>query len=116
MATGAVSFHSDKRVKRIHIPTRENAIVNRLAKTKTIVEVDHEADRIERLRQEGKVKRAAANLQANKDAEEKKRRAEEKANRGYGAMFSEENGYGVEKGPRDEADGSEDEASDDDFW
>lgn len=34
-------------------------------------------------------------------------------------MFSEENGYGVAKGPRDEADGSEDENGaddDDDFW
>jgi hypothetical protein len=37
-------------------------------------------------------------------------------------MFSEENGYGLEKGPRDEADGSEDEGKkdgsddDDDFW
>lgn len=62
MATGAVSFHSDKRVKRIHIPTRENAIVNRLLKTKTVREVDHEADRIERLREEGKVKKAKANI------------------------------------------------------
>ena len=32
-----------EQVKRIHIPTRDNAIVNRLSKTKKEVEVDHEA-------------------------------------------------------------------------
>jgi hypothetical protein len=62
VATGAVSFHSDKRVKRFHIATRENAIVNRLMKTKLVKDVDHEAERIDRLREEGKVKKAKANL------------------------------------------------------
>lgn len=59
--TGAVSFHSDKLVKRVYIPARDNAIVNRLVKTKVVKEVDHEADRIERLRNEGKSKKAIAN-------------------------------------------------------
>lgn len=61
MATGAVSFFNDKLVKRVYIPTRENAIVNRLLKTKVVKEVDHEAERIERLRDEGRGKKAKAN-------------------------------------------------------
>lgn len=34
MATGQVSFHNQKKVKRIHVEKRENPIVNRLNKTK----------------------------------------------------------------------------------
>lgn len=47
-------------VKRIHVPARENAIVNRLNKTKLEKEVDHEAERQARLKAEGRVKKAAA--------------------------------------------------------
>ena len=39
---------------------RENAIVNRLNKTKVERVVDHEAERIERVKRENAVKRAAA--------------------------------------------------------
>lgn len=34
MATGQVSFHDQKKVKRLYVEKRENAIVNRLNKTK----------------------------------------------------------------------------------
>jgi len=34
MAVGQVSFHDHKKVKRIIVPERENAIINRLNKTK----------------------------------------------------------------------------------
>lgn len=61
MSTGAVSFHNDKLVRRVYIPTRENAIVNRLLKTKVVKDVDHEAERIERLREEGRGKKLKAN-------------------------------------------------------
>lgn len=40
--------------------TRDNAIVNRLNKTKVEKEVDHEAERQERLRAEGRKKKAEA--------------------------------------------------------
>lgn len=43
-----------------HVSTRDNAIVNRLNKTKVEKEVDHEAERQERLRLEGKKKKAEA--------------------------------------------------------
>ncbi|KAI0322082.1 hypothetical protein OF83DRAFT_1167871 [Amylostereum chailletii] len=60
MAVGQVSFHNDKRVKRVHIAKRENPIVNRMNKTKVVRDVDHEAERIERLKTENAIKRAAA--------------------------------------------------------
>jgi hypothetical protein len=44
----------------VYIPKRENAIVNRLNKTKVERVVDHEAEQIERIKQENAVKRAAA--------------------------------------------------------
>jgi len=60
MAVGQVSFHSDKKVKRVHVATRDNAIVNRLNKTKVEKEVDHEAERQERLKDEGRRKKVEA--------------------------------------------------------
>jgi hypothetical protein len=44
----------------VHVPNRENVIVNRLNKTKDERVVDHEAERIERVKRENAVKRAAA--------------------------------------------------------
>lgn len=41
----------------VHVQTRDNAIVNRLNKTKIEKEVDHESDRQERLRLEGRKKK-----------------------------------------------------------
>lgn len=43
-----------------HVSTRDNAIVNRLNKTKIEKEIDHEAERQERLRLEGRKKKAEA--------------------------------------------------------
>jgi len=44
----------------VHVLKRENVIVNRLGKTKVERVVDHEAERIERVKRENAVKRAAA--------------------------------------------------------
>ena len=44
----------------VHVPKRENAIVNRLNKTKVEREVDHEQERVDRIKRENVVKRAAA--------------------------------------------------------
>jgi hypothetical protein len=44
----------------VHVETRENAIVNRLNKTKVERAVDHEQEKIDRLKQEHAVKKAAA--------------------------------------------------------
>ena len=44
----------------VHIAKRENVIVNRLNKTKVERQVDHEQERIDRVKEENAVKRAAA--------------------------------------------------------
>ncbi|EIW52446.1 cytoplasmic protein [Trametes versicolor FP-101664 SS1] len=88
MAVGQVSFHSDKRVKRVHVPKRENVIVNRLNKTKVEREVDHENEKVERIKKENAVKRAAAAAKKKADAELAKAREAEKAARSYDNLFS----------------------------
>lgn len=44
----------------MHVATRENAIVNRLNKTKVERQVDHEQEQVDRLKKENAIKRAAA--------------------------------------------------------
>jgi len=44
----------------VHVAKRENIIVNRLNKTKVEREVDHEQERVDRIKLENTVKRAAA--------------------------------------------------------
>ena len=51
----------------VHVPTRDNAIVNRLNKTKVEKEVDHEAERQERLKLEGRRKKAEATERVGSD-------------------------------------------------
>lgn len=44
----------------VHVAKRENVIVNRLNKTKVEREVNHEQERVDRIKRENIVKRAAA--------------------------------------------------------
>ncbi|KDQ62139.1 hypothetical protein JAAARDRAFT_122092 [Jaapia argillacea MUCL 33604] len=64
MAVGQVSFHNDKRV--LHVPKRENPIVNRLNKTKVEQVVDHEQEKIDRIKKESAARRAAAAAQVRR--------------------------------------------------
>ncbi|KAL1406817.1 hypothetical protein Q8F55_006226 [Vanrija albida] len=104
MAVGQVSFHNDKKVKRVKISTRDNAIVNRLNKTKVEKEVDHEAERQERLRAEGRKKKAEAIERDRAASEQKAQWAQQKADRTYEGMFTEE-----------AIEGAKEDWSDDDF-
>lgn len=88
----------------MHVPKRENPIVNRLNKTKVERQVDHEQERIERVKDENAVRRAAAaakvriqslryqlllkRKQKKADAELAKAREAEKAARSYDTLFS----------------------------
>ncbi|THG99097.1 hypothetical protein EW026_g3188 [Hermanssonia centrifuga] len=88
----------------VHVPKRENPIVNRLNKTKVERQVDHEQERIERVKDENAVRRAAAaakvriqslryqlllkRKQKKADAELAKAREAEKAARSYDTLFS----------------------------
>ncbi|KAF9810312.1 hypothetical protein IEO21_07000 [Rhodonia placenta] len=86
MAVGQVSFHNDKRV--LHVPKRENPIVNRLNKTKVERQVDHEQERIDRIKVESAVRRADAAQQKKAGAELAKAREYEKAARSYDTLFA----------------------------
>ncbi|KAJ7465031.1 cytoplasmic protein [Mycena latifolia] len=88
MAVGQVSFHSDKKVKRVHVAQRENAIVNRLNKTKSERVVDHEQERVDRLKREAAARRAAAAEKKKADMELARAREAEKAARSYDSLFS----------------------------
>ena len=55
-----VQRHEAPTLCSVHVPKRENPIVNRLNKTKVERVVDHEAERIERVKGENAAKRAAA--------------------------------------------------------
>lgn len=65
MDTGSVSFKNDKLVRRTHVIERVNSVVNRLVKTKVVREVDHENEKVERIKEEGRVRRLAANVRVS---------------------------------------------------
>ncbi|KAG2125800.1 cytoplasmic protein [Suillus clintonianus] len=113
MAVGQVSFHSDKQVKRgfqnpyppffvantpsVHIQKRENMIVNRLNKTKVEKVVDHEQERVDRIKKENAEKRATAAQNKKAEAELTKAREAEKAARSYDLLFQVEEDPDVPK-------------------
>lgn len=92
----------------VYIEKRENAIVNRLNKTKVEREVNHEQERVDRLKKESAIKRAAAaeqvdiiarimrnwphwpHLPSQRKAELElaKKREEEKKARSYDTLFN----------------------------
>ncbi|KAF8158440.1 cytoplasmic protein [Crassisporium funariophilum] len=88
MAVGQVSFHNDKKVKRVHVAKRENVIVNRLNKTKEERVVDHEQERVDRVKKENAGKRAAMAEKKKQDAELAKAREADKAARSYDTLFN----------------------------
>nr|CDI51399.1 conserved hypothetical protein [Melanopsichium pennsylvanicum 4] len=90
LAVGAVTFFNDRKVKRFHIKEKDSSVVNRLNKTKKEVQVDHEAERQERLRQEGRLKKAKAIEDRKAQEAEQRRRKEEAEARDYSKLYSAE--------------------------
>ncbi|KAK2465279.1 hypothetical protein APHAL10511_002633 [Amanita phalloides] len=90
MAVGQVSFHNDKRVKRVHVAKRENVTVNRLNKTKVEREVNHEQERVDRLKEETAKKRAEAAERRKAELELTRAREAEKVARSYDSLFNAE--------------------------
>ncbi|RDB14871.1 Coiled-coil domain-containing protein 25 [Hypsizygus marmoreus] len=90
MAVGQVSFHNDKKVKRVHVAKRENPIVNRLNKTKVEKVVDHEQEKVDRIKAESAIRRAQAAEKKKADAELARQREAEKAARSYDSLFNAE--------------------------
>jgi len=91
MDVGQIGFHKNKAVKKIRLETRENAIVNRLNKTKVEKKMDFRAEREGRdQRERDEKKRAFKNLEDEKKQEEKDRLAAEEL-RSYSNLMTEEN-------------------------
>ncbi|GAA6053952.1 hypothetical protein JCM3770_004638 [Rhodotorula araucariae] len=89
-ATGSVTFHDARKVRRFRIEERENAVVNRLVKTKKEVKVDHKAERTQRESAQQRAKRAAATAARNAElAVARARKAEHEA-RSYARLHTAE--------------------------
>lgn len=93
MATGQVSFHDQKMVKKVHVPVRENVIVNRLNKTRVEKFPDLRAEREADQKEKRKAERLAREDQKAKDREEKLERERKKwqKDHAYDDLFQEEN-------------------------
>ncbi|KAJ1963354.1 Coiled-coil domain-containing protein 25 [Dipsacomyces acuminosporus] len=87
MATGQVSFHNTKVVKRVHVKTRENAIVNRLNKTKRELHPDLRQQRLERDKEDKRERRVEMNKQKAQELKLAKERRQEKEARDYSKVF-----------------------------
>ncbi|CEH15572.1 Predicted coiled-coil protein [Ceraceosorus bombacis] len=90
LATGAVQFHNDRIVRRHHIAAKDNAILNRLNKTKREETVDHEAVRQERERAKGRERKEVAVKERNAKLAEQRARQEAKASQDYSNLYSSE--------------------------
>ena len=93
MATGQVSFHNDKLVKKVHVATRSNVVVNRLNKTKVERSPDLRQEREEWLREGRKKERLEREEKKRKEREEAQRREEVRwqKDHAYDDMMREEN-------------------------
>lgn len=76
MATGQVSFHDPKKVKKVHVAARQNPIVNRLNKTKVEKFPDLQAEREADQREKRRAERIQREQQKAKEREERKQREE----------------------------------------
>ncbi|KAJ6131018.1 hypothetical protein N7523_001478 [Penicillium sp. IBT 18751x] len=93
MATGQVSFHNSKLVRKVLIRERENSIVNRLNKTRVEKFPDLRAEKEEFMRKKRNEDRKSRDQQREKDKLEKREREQLKwqKDHAYDDMFSAEN-------------------------
>ncbi|KAJ5740938.1 coiled-coil domain-containing protein 25 [Penicillium malachiteum] len=93
MATGQVSFHNPKLVKKVLVRVRENPIVNRLNKTRVEKFPDLRAEKEEFLKKKRNDERKIRDQQKEKEKLEKRQREQLKwqKDHAYDDMFSEEN-------------------------
>ncbi|KAK9243781.1 hypothetical protein V1506DRAFT_543400 [Lipomyces tetrasporus] len=93
MAVGQVGFKKDKLVKKVHVQTRVNAIVNRLNKTKVEKFPDFQSEWVAYEKTRSQTQRAlhaARHTRELAEAEKKKKAAWEQEH-AYDDIFSEEN-------------------------
>ncbi|KAK2735966.1 hypothetical protein FQN57_001039 [Myotisia sp. PD_48] len=76
MATGQVSFHNPKLTRKIFVPIRQNAIVNRLNKTRVEKSPDLNDEKEKYLAGRRKERQSARTLEQKEQERERKRREE----------------------------------------
>lgn len=93
MQTGQVSFHNPKLVRKVFVPARENAIVNRLNKTRVARTPDLRTEKEEYLKKKQREERKVRDEQRMKDRQEKREREQLKwqKDHAYDDLMSEEN-------------------------
>ncbi|KAK6844608.1 hypothetical protein PG995_014718 [Apiospora arundinis] len=93
MAVGQVSFKDPRKVKRVLVAERENAIVNRLNKTKVEKHPDLRQEKEDRQKELRKRDNSALQARKKEEARIMKERAEKKWQKehAYDEIFSEEN-------------------------
>ncbi|KAK7920370.1 hypothetical protein PG985_008392 [Apiospora marii] len=93
MAVGQVSFKDPRKVKRVLVPERENAVVNRLNKTKVERHPDLRQEKEDRQKELRKRDNSALQARKKEEARIMKERAEKKWQKehAYDDIFSEEN-------------------------
>lgn len=93
MATGQVSFHNPKLVRKVLVRTRDNTIVNRLNKTRVEKYPDLRAEKDEFLKKMRRDERKTREQQWEKEKQEKREREQLKwqKDHAYDEMFSADN-------------------------
>ena len=91
MDVGQIGFHSNKAVKKIRQLSKDNAIVNRLNKTKEEKEVDFKAERDARDRREREDKKRMFKKDEEIRKAQEKSRKEEAELRSYDRLMTEDN-------------------------
>merc|ERR1719500_352771 len=91
MDVGQIGFHKQKAVKKIRLPSRDNAIVNRLNKTKVEKQVDFRAEREQRDRDEREDKKRLFKKEEEAKKEEEKARKAAAELKSYSNLMTEEN-------------------------
>ncbi|KAL5363053.1 hypothetical protein BJX96DRAFT_155087 [Aspergillus floccosus] len=93
MATGQVSFHNPRLVKKVLVAQRENPIVNRLNKTRVEKFPDLKAEKEEYLATKRREERKTREEQRAREKQEKREREQLKwqKSHAYDDLFSEEN-------------------------
>ncbi|KAL6909262.1 hypothetical protein GGI43DRAFT_394956 [Trichoderma evansii] len=93
MDIGQVSFHDQKKVKRILVPNRENPIVNRLNKTKVEKKPDLKAEKDDMLKQIRAREQAAMQIKKKEEQRQAQEWKEKKwqKDHAYDELFTDEN-------------------------
>ncbi|KAE8397566.1 hypothetical protein BDV37DRAFT_265419 [Aspergillus pseudonomiae] len=103
MATGQVSFHNPKLVRKVFVRQRENIIVNRLNKTRVEKHPDLMAEKEESLKKKQREERKTRDEQRAREKKEKREREQLKWQKehAYDDLMSEENVQGSSNQDRD---------------